>query len=295
MPSAIPAVEALRAHQTVDSPIDEVFSTPPSTPSAFATLNSSVPASVIGAINAGIPVVHRRTSKPHAIEVSHATDPDTIPVQENSPVYSPATHHHASSSPLSGRTPRPSNAQAPHPSLLRPTDSTLVTGNDNMPTTYSSSPSAATNSPCFVHSLLDHGASFSNWLGRNNDRPRSPDSGKGSSVSSTDVPHIPHGADLSTTKPLDNLHEKHVHRVPQYDFDSRSSSDDEGNSLTKQLAETAVGVRELSKQLGMCFFWAPNPPIQNICQTGLTNQRRDRSCTRPDKYSKRTDCDQGAG
>lgn len=31
---------------------------------------------------------------------------------------------------------------------------------------------------------------------------------------------------------------------------SLSEEDDEGNSLTKQLAETAVGVRELSKQLG---------------------------------------------
>jgi hypothetical protein len=41
-------------------------------------------------------------------------------------------------------------------------------------------------------------------------------------------------------------------RAAQFEFDS--SDDDDGHSLTKQLAETAVGVRELSKQLGMTMI-----------------------------------------
>lgn len=36
---------------------------------------------------------------------------------------------------------------------------------------------------------------------------------------------------------------------------SPSEGEDDGHSLTKQLAETAVGVRELAKQLGMCHLY----------------------------------------
>jgi NAD+ kinase len=109
--------------------------------------------------------------------------------------------------------------------------------------TYSQSP---TMSPCFVHSNLDKGASFSEWLNTSNG-----------------LPHINVARALQPTSP----HKSPSHRyrkpnneaivIPYEDeghehvFDVSDYEDDDGNgSLTKRLAETAVGVREMSKQLG---------------------------------------------
>lgn len=38
------------------------------------------------------------------------------------------------------------------------------------------------------------------------------------------------------------------------EIDFEEEYEEDGGSLTRQLAETAVGVREMSKQLGMSFF-----------------------------------------
>jgi NAD+ kinase len=81
-------------------------------------------------------------------------------------------------------------------------------------------------SPCFVHSHLDKGAQLTDWL--NN---------KQSFVGSGGVGVA-----------------KSLHFSPGTStFDSSNDSGDEDEfvgSLTKRLAETAVGVREMSKQLG---------------------------------------------
>ncbi|CAE7086341.1 unnamed protein product [Rhizoctonia solani] len=76
----------------------------------------------------------------------------------------------------------------------------------------------ALKSPCFVHSLLDKGASLSDWLKQQPQplaMPSPPVSGSSSS-----------------------------------DLDYEDEEDEYSSSLTRQLAETAVGVREMSKQLG---------------------------------------------
>lgn len=100
-------------------------------------------------------------------------------------------------------------------------------------------------SPCFVHSNLDKGASFSEWLKSSNGfsavdvapvlKPMSADMNKTPSRRKIDIPI-----------PYEDAKAENVFDASDYDYD-----DEEGSaSLTKQLAETAVGVREMSKQLG---------------------------------------------
>jgi NAD+ kinase len=80
-------------------------------------------------------------------------------------------------------------------------------------------------SPCFVHSHLDKGASLSDWL---RSKPRQEH-------------HRPSlNSNLLKSRPQD-LH---------LDYDE---DEEYYGSLTAQLAETAVGVREMSKQLGMRY------------------------------------------
>lgn len=84
------------------------------------------------------------------------------------------------------------------------------------------------NSPCFVHSHLDKGTLLSDWL-RNKH-------------------HVVESSDVGVAKSLQRLTSP-----AQSDFKSGHDSNDENEfigSLTKQLADTAVGVREMSKQLG---------------------------------------------
>ncbi|QRW25093.1 ATP-NAD kinase [Rhizoctonia solani] len=79
----------------------------------------------------------------------------------------------------------------------------------------------ALKSPCFVHSLLDKGASLSDWLKQ---QPQ---------------PHLPH--------PMPSPPVSGSSSEPDYDDEEE---EEYSSSLTRQLAETAVGVREMSKQLG---------------------------------------------
>ena len=92
-------------------------------------------------------------------------------------------------------------------------------------------PSPAIKSPCFVHSKLQS-ASLMDWLGTVHD----------------DKPH-----DLHDKKPhhhspthTDGTVSDYSETLSPYDDDEREYAP----SLTKKLAETAVGVREVSKKLG---------------------------------------------
>lgn len=88
------------------------------------------------------------------------------------------------------------------------------------------------NSPCFVHSHLDKGALLSDWL-RNKH-------------------HVVESSDVGVAKSLQRLTSP-----AQSGYDSNDEDEFVG-SLTKQLADTAVGVREMSKQLGAFL-----PPFQH--------------------------------
>ncbi|KAH0827573.1 hypothetical protein J3R83DRAFT_4296 [Lanmaoa asiatica] len=99
-------------------------------------------------------------------------------------------------------------------------------------------------SPCFVHSHLDKGALLQDWL-----------HAKESEVLGTDV-----GVARSLQQPRQH-HQGNQEVSPPVELPCRdgathilSGSEDDDDlhsgSLTRQLAETAVGVREMSKQLG---------------------------------------------
>ncbi|KAI6026367.1 ATP-NAD kinase-like domain-containing protein, partial [Pisolithus microcarpus] len=95
-------------------------------------------------------------------------------------------------------------------------------------------------SPCFVHSHLDKGASLQDWLREREKEVLGIDLGVAQS--------------LQRVKPRDrNLYPP---KIPESrgaePVITESDDDDEvhGGSLTRQLAETATGVRELSRQLG---------------------------------------------
>ncbi|KAK0438687.1 uncharacterized protein EV420DRAFT_1736007 [Desarmillaria tabescens] len=133
------------------------------------------------------------------------------------------------------------------------TNGHLLTGNETMTPTstapsYSSMdtqsasssngiPHQPMHSPCFIHSHLDKGASLTEWL-RNKQTALIPEVGVAYSLQRNGI----NGSSDSD------------HRISSSPSSVISSNNDEvdeyGASLTKQLAETAVGVREMSKQLG---------------------------------------------
>ena len=101
------------------------------------------------------------------------------------------------------------------------------------------------DSPCFVHSHLDKNASLTDWL-----KTRSAagqliigDLGVAKSLqhSASANLHISNGASAFSRPGPDRVSSR----------ESDVKEDEFVGSLTKQLAETAVGVREMSKQLGM--------------------------------------------
>ncbi|KIK27902.1 hypothetical protein PISMIDRAFT_674214 [Pisolithus microcarpus 441] len=94
-------------------------------------------------------------------------------------------------------------------------------------------------SPCFVHSHLDKGASLQDWLREREKEVLGIDLGVAQS--------------LQRVKPRDrNLYPPKIPESRGAEPVITESDDDEvhGGSLTRQLAETATGVRELSRQLG---------------------------------------------
>ncbi|KAG2066566.1 ATP-NAD kinase [Suillus decipiens] len=119
------------------------------------------------------------------------------------------------------------------PSIESPSSSSL----SSSPSSSLSMPMSA-KSPCFVHSHLDKGASLQDWL----------------DVHAKDNEVL--GSDVGVAKALKQHHRpRHRVELPCPDGSSYALSEDDdndtyGGNLTKQLAETAVGVREMSKQLG---------------------------------------------
>jgi len=103
-----------------------------------------------------------------------------------------------------------------------------------------------------VHSNLDKGASFSEWLKTSNGFPSRIDIAPILKPITAEWPQAPPRRYRTLDNgqvipiPYDDDKVENVFDASDYDIE-----DDEGSaSLTKQLADTAVGVREMSKQLG---------------------------------------------
>lgn len=134
-------------------------------------------------------------------------------------------------------TKKPNGAAAPSP-VTR--DQTVIPPPSR--TSHHLSPSLkALNSPCFVHSQLDKGAQLTDWL-KNKPSVDNHDVGVAKSLQRLASPG---GRSDTTFSPQTS------------GFGSEVDSNEEEEfvgSLTKRLAETAVGVREMSKQLGTSYF-----------------------------------------
>lgn len=92
----------------------------------------------------------------------------------------------------------------------------------------------ALNSPCFVHSHLERGASLKEWLTQQH-------ANANLGVSKTITPHsLPS-------------------RVTEEEEGDVDVERDHANSLTRQLAETAIGVREMNKALSQSLLAKPTP------------------------------------
>ncbi|EPQ57561.1 ATP-NAD kinase [Gloeophyllum trabeum ATCC 11539] len=113
-------------------------------------------------------------------------------------------------------------------------------------------------SPCFVHSRLDQGLSFGDWLKQKSGKQGgSGGVGVAKSLQSPAMgafqkhPQRPHPARSLTNGHLP-IHGAYPDGTRSDDNSVFEDEDDEDRdmSLTRQLAETAVGVREMSKQLG---------------------------------------------
>jgi NAD+ kinase len=188
---------------------DPLYSTPPATPN-LSTVH--IPSSL-----------SRRRSRPTSLHISRTEWSSSILLEEPS-LDIQNEHDHAVTPFINSKelSPLPSN---PSPSVL-----------DNR---------RAMESPCFVHSHLDKGASLADWLHNRPLLTRDTDVGVSKSLQRTNdvIPEIPHSRSTTTaTAPPGSIVEDDVDK-----------EDGSTESLTKQLAETAVGVREMSKQLGQCL------------------------------------------
>ncbi|KAG5636363.1 hypothetical protein H0H81_008311 [Sphagnurus paluster] len=194
------------------SPDADTFSTPPTTPGP--TMEQIRPS------------LSRRSSRPTSIHISQGQEwTSDIVLDESSPKVSKKQNGTASSNIAQDPSTTPRSSVLPSLSLPAPEPTRSVHHHPK-----------PMDSPCFVHSHLDKGASLTEWL-RNKQYAL---------IGNTDV-----GVAKSLQTP--NGYTTNGLTSPSTTASVDSGEDDDGfrESLTRQLAETAVGVREMSKQLDM--------------------------------------------
>lgn len=131
------------------------------------------------------------------------------------------------------------------------------------------------NSPCFVHSHLDKSAHLTDWL-KNKHNAENHDVGVARSLQLPPAPTLaPAAGGLANG----------------YGYEAAFSDDEDENefhgSITKRLAETAVGVREMSKQLGV-YSLCIRPHLNTDALIPL-----GRPCASAVEHPECTDCHQG--
>ncbi|EIN11943.1 ATP-NAD kinase [Punctularia strigosozonata HHB-11173 SS5] len=233
------------------SPATEGFHSPPVTPGAVSPPKSNANTILK-------PSLSRKNSRPSNLSIARSGsaewNPDIV-LEESSPNVDPRSAQSATPQP----TPVYGDTRAlPHPIpadiTVSPADPQRGSKVDHL---------AALKSPCFVHSNLDKGASLADWLkGKHHDH-KTNGRGRGGMAhhqnddainvakSLNGHPHAPHH---HYQKPASGILQHNGHSPESYPSSSPEqedySEDEYGDSLTKQLAATAVGVREMSKELG---------------------------------------------
>lgn len=224
------------------SPDTDMFSTPPTTPIVAEEIR---------------PSLSRRQSRPSSLRIQHSAVPDIILDHQTSPEPSNQTQGKGSTpltatmasyqngvngSYVNGHHPNgqsssstSQNIHSHSPLVHAHGSSQQMTSTEGQPLRSPRPPSAMT-SPCFVHSKLQ-GPSFTDWLQNTQAKTNGPGLIPGG------TPYrVPHSDGTMSDYSYDG-NEHHV----------QLDEDDSASSLTKHLAETAVGVREMSKQLGECI------------------------------------------
>ncbi|KAH7920926.1 ATP-NAD kinase [Leucogyrophana mollusca] len=251
---------------SVDSEGD-IYSTPPTTPSAAVNDMFQSPENVIR------PSLSRRNSKASLLSALSALHTKIdwnhdIVVEEPSPRLSPfgdSNSHQGhgvrigSGAPPVLRDPtiiphslRQSTISSPRP-ISSSSSSSSGSGSSSSMSLSTDPMDLPAKSPCFVHSHLDKGASLQDWLHAKEDDVLGTDVGVARSLQRRNLPH----SRLQPTPPVE---------LPNRDgsadmLNGNHDDDSYTGSLTKQLADTAVGVREMSKQLGRARI---RSNIQNI-------------------------------
>ncbi|KAI0633659.1 ATP-NAD kinase [Trametes polyzona] len=204
------------------SPDNETFSTPPTTPSMPDIR----------------PSLSRRTSRPSNLHLSHNSSewtPNVVLDPQQSPEISSGKSQGGSATHAStnGTKPNGTSVTIEGPPLMSNTP-TITHHSVPIPgQAQRRAPSPAIASPCFLHSKLQ-GPSLMDWLG--------------SFVSPKPHDLRERGDDEAQGYPDGTVSDSYSDRPSPYvdDDDEREYAP----SITKQLAATAVGVREVSKKLG---------------------------------------------
>ncbi|KAJ3526772.1 hypothetical protein NM688_g8220 [Phlebia brevispora] len=219
---------------------NETFSTPPTTPT---TIDNNI---------LDRPSLSRRSSRPSNLRITqNATDwtsgiqvvADNLHASADGPLSSDHT--------MSNKVPTPSTA-VPYTNGAHPnaTVSSPLAPGPNMTHSAGKSPrphpplqrqASPMRSPCFVHSKLQ-GPSFGEWLREK--QHKAFDDTSINRVDGVDVNPIGISYPDGTLSDADDIQKFHHWR------DDDDDEEETAGTLTKQLAETAVGVREMSKQLG---------------------------------------------
>ncbi|KAI0717257.1 ATP-NAD kinase [Cerioporus squamosus] len=205
------------------SPDNETFSTPPTTPNMPEFR----------------PSLSRRTSRPSHLNIMHNSSdwtPDIVLDPQQSPeIASGKTASGTPTSTLVNGSSKPNgngvSVTVEGPSM---SNTPTITHHTVPAPTHPQrrTPSPAIKSPCFLHSKLQ-GASLMDWLG----------------TVYGDKPHDlrERGDDERNAYPDGTVSDSYSEQLSPLDDDEEREY---ASSLTKRLAETAVGVREVSKKLG---------------------------------------------
>ncbi|KAF8588700.1 ATP-NAD kinase [Ramaria rubella] len=203
------------------SPDSETFSTPPTTPTTLSSITDH-----------GVPhasLSRRSSGRPSSLSIQHSSGEWTPDIVLDEPV-SDLPSMLSSSSEHSDNLKQPIRSLQGSPNIQGSAQHRLL--------------KQPLKSPCFVHSLLDKGASFQDWLQQTRL--------SNSTGLSRSLPNSVDDPVLLQRSPSLPMPQPPSQESPPSSVDDEEEYDDfEGTgSLTRQLAETAVGVREMSKQLG---------------------------------------------
>lgn len=255
----------------IASPIDlREFSTPPTTPSAIHNKPSTMQQ------QAAARTLSRRSSRPQMIQIAQPEGQyhlDTVIGTPNLDL-----QHLPSNHILHSLAPALQGAHIPGDGTV----ASAVPHRISSPKPHTLAP----KSPCFVHSLLDKGISLTDWLREttaseppviDSQQDRDSQNRRQSQTTSRS------SSSITSSPSQDGSSLGFIPSPTEFDDD-----EDSAGNLTRQLAATAIGVREMSKQLGTSCRAL-------FCDDPFSLASFSRPCPSPIQHPKCYDNHEGAG